>query len=95
MIYFDDIHYLFAFKITLNAGSNKEMEASEEGCGATGPATQGDKTKLPLSGPPRCPHIMLMSWGPLSVGALQPEPEECVNHAWTCSSLGRNRGKCV
>lgn len=48
-----------------------------------------------MSGPPRCDHSMLMSWGPLSVGAAQPELEECLNHAWTCSSLRRKGGECV
>lgn len=41
-----------------------------QGCGAT---FQPDKTKLTLPGPPRCHHSMLMSWGPLSVRAVQPE----------------------
>lgn len=92
MIYFDEIRYLFAFKVT---GGTKHL-LEEEGRGPSSTATlQPDKRKLTLSGPPRCHPSMLMSWGPLSVGATQAELQECLNHAWTCSSLRRNGGKCV
>lgn len=75
LFFFNNIHYLFAFKITVNAGSIKEKEASVVrvwGHWQTD-TFQPDKTKLTLPGPPRCHHSMLMSWGPLSVRAVQPE----------------------